>query len=56
MFTKKKSGITTERQTVWIRIRPDLLLGLIGIQTVRKFGYKQMTLVDKELSQMGEMW
>ena len=46
-FKKKKknlSGIPSECQTVWIQIRPDVLSGLIWIQTVCK-GYKQMTKV-----------
>ena len=39
-------------QTVWIQIRPDILAGLIWVQTVCK-GYQQMTLVGKELYNMG---
>ena len=35
-------------QTVWIQTRPDILSGLIWIQTVRK-GYQQRTLVEKVL-------
>ena len=42
-FKKKNlSGISSEHQTVWIQIRPDVLLGLIWIQTVCK-SYQQMT-------------
>ena len=39
------SGKQSECPTVWIQIRPDILLG----QTVCK-DYQQTTLVDKELS------
>ena len=35
-------------QTVWIQIRPDNLLGLIWVQTIRK-GYLQTRLIGKEL-------
>ena len=43
-FSKKNlSGIPSECQTVWIQIRPDVLSGLIWIQTVCK-GYQQTTL------------
>ena len=38
----------SECQTIWIQIRPDILLGLIWVQTVCK-GYQQMTLEGKEL-------
>ena len=34
-------------QTVWIHIRPDKMLGLIGVQTVCK-GHQQMILAGKE--------
>ena len=34
-------------QTVWIQIRPGILLGLIWVQTVCK-SYQQTTLVGKE--------
>ena len=37
-----------ECQIVWIQIRPDILLGLIWVQTVCK-SYQQTTLGDKEL-------
>ena len=37
----------SECQTVWIQIRPDILSGLIWVQTVHK-GYRQTTLVGKE--------
>ena len=36
-------------QTVWIQIRPDILSGLIWVQTVCR-GNQQMTLIDKELN------
>ena len=48
IFQKILSGILSEHQTVWIQIRPTILLGLIWIQTVCK-GFKQMTPVGKEL-------
>ena len=47
-FLKISSGIPPECQTVWIQIRPTILLGLIWVQTVYK-GYQQTTLGDKEL-------
>ena len=34
----------SECQTVWIQIRPDMLSGLIWVQTVHK-GYQQTTTV-----------
>ena len=43
-FKKNLSGIPSEFQTVWIQIRPDILLGLIWVQTICK-GYQQMTKV-----------
>ena len=43
------SRIPSECQTVWIQIRPNILSGLIGVQTVCKC-YQQMTLVGKELT------
>ena len=46
-FQKKKrnlSGIPSECQTVWIQIRPDVLSGLIWVQTVCT-GYQQMTKI-----------
>ena len=39
------SGIPSECQTDWIQIRPDILSGLIWVQTVCK-SYQQTTLVD----------
>ena len=46
-FEKNLSGKLSECQTVWIL--PDILLGLIWVQTVCK-GYQQMTLVGYELN------
>ena len=45
---KIPSGIAPECQTVWIQIRPDILLCLIWVQTVCKC-YQQTTLVSKDL-------
>ena len=51
LFRKTLSGIPSECQIVLIQIRPDVLSGLIWVQTVCK-GYQQMTLLGKkELSQ-----
>ena len=49
LFRKILSGIPSECQTDWIQIGPDILSGLIWVQTVRK-GYQQTTLVGKELN------
>ena len=43
-FKINLAGIPSECQTVWIKIRPDILSRLIWIQTVCK-GYQQMTKV-----------
>ena len=43
IFQKILSGMPSVCQTVWIQIRPDILSGLIWVQTVCK-GYQQMTL------------
>ena len=48
-FRKINSGILPECQAVLIRIRQDILSGLICVQTVCK-GYQQTTLVSKELN------
>ena len=48
-FQKILSGIPSECQTVWIQIRPEIILGLILLQTVCK-GYQQTTLLGKELN------
>ena len=45
---KNLSGPSSECQSVWIQIMPDILSGLIWVQTVCK-GYKQMTLWHKAL-------
>ena len=42
------SPTRSDLQTVWIQIRPDVLSGLMSVQTVCK-GYQQTTLVGKEL-------
>ena len=47
LFRKILSGIRAECQTVWIQIRPNVLSGLIWVQTVCK-SYQQTTLGDKE--------
>ena len=46
IFSKKKkiSGIPSKYQTFWLQIRPDILLGLIWVQTVCK-GNQQTTKV-----------
>ena len=43
-FSDNISGIPSECQTIWIQIRPDVLSGLIWVQTVCK-GYQQTTKV-----------
>ena len=48
-FRKILSGIRSECQTVWIQIRPDVLSGLIWVQTVCK-GHQQTALVGKEFT------
>ena len=40
LFRKILSGIPSECETAWIQIRPDILSGLIWVQTVCK-GYQQ---------------
>ena len=42
------SGIPSERQLLWIQVRPDILSGLIWVQTVSK-DYQQGTLAGKVL-------
>ena len=44
VFEKNLSGIPSESQTVWVQIRPNVMSGLIWIQTACK-GYQQTTLV-----------
>ena len=51
-FLKILSQILSECQTVCIQIRPDVLSGLIWVQTVCK-SYQQTTLVNKELTYLG---
>ena len=48
LFWKISSGLPSECQTDWIQIRPDVLLGLIWVQTVCK-SYQQTTQGDEEL-------
>ena len=47
-FSKIKSGIPSEYQTVWTPIKPDVLSGLIWVQLFAS--YQQTTLVGKELT------
>ena len=47
-FRKIISEILSECQTDWTQIRPDIISGLIWVQTVCK-RYQQMILGDKEL-------
>ena len=47
-FEKNISGIPSVCQTFWIQIRPDILSGVIWMQTVCK-GYPQTTHGDKGL-------
>ena len=49
-FRKIISRIRPECQTVWIQIRPDVLSGLICVQTLCK-SYRQTTLGDEENQQ-----
>ena len=44
-----RNMVSSECQTDWIQIRPDILSGLIWIQSGCK-GYEQTTLVGKELT------
>ena len=46
IFRKILSGIPFECQTDWIQIRPDILSGLIWVQSVCK-GYHQTTFFSK---------
>ena len=48
LFLKILSGISLECQTDWIQIRPDVVSGLIWVQSVCK-GSQQTTLVRMEL-------
>ena len=46
LFRIVLSGIPSECQIVWIQIRPDILSGLIWVQTVYK-SYQQTTQGDR---------
>ena len=46
-FRKILSGLPLECQTVWIKIRPDILSGLVWVPTVCKC-YQTRILVGKE--------
>ena len=48
LFQKILSGIPSECQTDWIQIRPDILSGLMWVQSVCK-GHQQKTLGGNEL-------
>ena len=52
LFRKILSGIPSECQADWIQTRPNILSGLIWVQTVCK-NYQQTTLGDNEL---GHIW
>ena len=49
LFQKVLSGIPSGCQTVWIQVRPEVLSGMIWVQTVCR-GYQQTTLGEKELN------
>ena len=49
LFHEIVSEIPSECQTVWIQIRPDIMSGLIWVQSDCK-GYEQTTLVGNELN------
>ena len=55
LFRNILSGIPSECQTVWIQIRPDILSGLIWVQTVCK-GYQQMTLSRHWVNKTLKFW
>ena len=48
-FGKFFTGIQAECKIVWIQIRPDILSGLIWVQTICKI-YQQTTFGDKGLT------
>ena len=48
VFKKNLSEILSECQTVWIQIRPDILSGLIWVQTICTV-YQQTALTGEEL-------
>ena len=47
LFLKILSGIPPECQILWIQFRPDILSGLIWVQTVCK-GYQQTRLSSRQ--------
>ena len=47
-FENNISGVPSECQTIWIQTRPDILSGLVWVQTVCK-GYQQTLPAGKEL-------
>ena len=49
LFHKIISGMPLEWRTVWIQIVPEVLSGLICVQTICK-GNQEMTLGGKELT------
>ena len=49
LFLSILSGIPSECQIVWIQVRPNILSGLIWVQSVCK-SYQQTTLVGKIIS------
>ena len=52
LFRKNLSGIPSECQTVWIQIRPDILSGLIRVQSVWKgYQHTRLHVVCKVLNQ-----
>ena len=51
LFREKKSEKTSECQTVWFKIRPDILLGLIWVQTVC-IGYQLLTTIWNDSIQL----
>ena len=54
-FRKILSGIPSECQTDWIQIRPNILSGLIWVQSVCK-SYQQTTIGYKELNLKVLIW
>ena len=49
LFRKILSGISSECQTNWIQIRPEVLSDLIWVQSVCK-GFEQTSLVGKRVN------
>ena len=54
-FWKIISGIPSEWQTVWIQFRPDVLSGLMWVQTVCK-GYQQTTFSRQRVDLQHSMY